>query len=126
MVRPDPVETLRVCRSMAGGMAGIEQDSPEQPRIRAEFERTLPGDTGNPEVVVTEDTKTIVVRDLRYHRIDRLVPLAHSTGPLPAHTMPTRPQRCNPPTSPGGNRTIHGDDRITHRLPTPLELGGAE
>jgi hypothetical protein len=41
---------------------------------------------------VTTDNEAIPVRDLRYHRIDRLVPLAHSTGPPPAPTMPTRPQ----------------------------------
>jgi len=51
----------------------------------------LIADTTKLQVAVTADTDTIPARDLRYHRIDRLVPLAHSTGPLHAHTMPTRP-----------------------------------
>src|SRR5665213_3246333 len=45
-----------------------------------------------------------------------------ATRPYDAHTS----SEMQPATSPGGNRTIHGHDRITHRLSTPLELGGAE
>src|SRR5450432_892950 len=85
----------------------------------------LRNDNGVHQPAVTADNESIPARDLRYHRIDRLVPLAHSTGPPPAPTMPKRPQRLQFSVLTGGNRTIHGDDRITHRLPTPLELGGA-
>src|SRR5450755_2639811 len=104
---------------------------PQIPRIRSKTRGSgglrapaLRNDNGVHQPAVTADNESIPARDLRYHRIDRLVPLAHSTGPPPAPTMPTRPLRLQPELSPGGNRTIHGNDRITHRLPTPLELGG--
>ena len=103
-----------------------EQDSSPEPRNPRCAQAALPHGTADRQVPVTADNEALAARDLRYHRIDRLVPLAHSTGPPPAHTMPTRPQRLQFSVLTGGNRTIHGDDRITHRLPTPLELGGAE
>ena len=126
MVTPTPAQTLgrgRGRQPLAVESAGFRRKTA---RVTAGPRRRCATTTAVAQLAVTADTEAIPVRDLRYHRIDRLVPLAHSTGPPPAPTMPTRPQRLQPELSPGGNRTIHGDDRITHRLPTPLELGGAE
>jgi len=51
------------------------EDSHENSRIRPAQPPSVRNDNGAGELPVTADTEAIPVRDLRYHRIDRLVPL---------------------------------------------------